>query len=70
MRAVTLVFFAFATFCLGITATALGAASFLAGFLSVPETTATSALLGVTVGLSVVFLVLAPYFALRDVPRG
>ena len=70
MRAVASLFFAFATFCLGVIAVFAGASRAIALLLGQPnpDPGMDRQLLGVTLGLSIFFLVVAAYYVskLRD----
>ena len=64
MRAVASLFFAFATFCLGVIAVSLGASRAIALLLGrlEPDPMWDRTLLGVSLGLSIFFLVVAAYY--------
>lgn len=77
MRFATLLFFAFASFCLGSMAIAAGGAGVLArifqatdvvvnGFETPPTEPWQSILIGATLFVTLVFLLLALYFGLKD----
>lgn len=77
MRFATLLFFAFASFCLGCTAIAAGGARVLAiifqanevvvnGFQTPPTEPWQSILIGATLFVTLSFLLLALYFGLKD----
>jgi hypothetical protein len=66
VRPATLLFFAFATFTLGVTAVALGAGTFVASLFGIAAPTAVTAFLALTIGLAALYVLLAVYYALTE----